>query len=542
MVRRNTRFRTSGSLALGAASLLTLMVSVCSPIASANAVTPPADSDIRLTPLDPRVSGSLRDADSALKSGNLDLALIQFKSAVRLAPTNGYVRAQLGLALLRAGAAVTALRELRQARADNGPEEVVVPAILEALLVHGQIKDLLEEFPDPPGGARNKAVPDILRARAIALQALGQAADADAAMDRSLTLRRDAQSLITRATLAVQQNDLTLARRLADEATKLSPSNEDVIVFTIQLLRQNGETQKALAIANGFVQRAPESVIAKAAQIEVLLELKQDTVARQNLDLLLKQSPNSSLASYYSALLAARANDPKRAWHEAQSLQPEFVLLRPDMAITVARMALDSGNAESGGAILAALISRHPEVTQARLLLAVVQLAQRNPDGALATLNPLKTSENPQAQALFAQAYLRLGRYSDAIIALQKATISDSVNGNDFLKRQLALLRLEGGDTDKALQELQQLATRDPGSPESAGPLIASLVRSEKFDEALAVADKMANGASKSPWQHSIADKFSTREAICKVQQMRLLKPLPQIQNSYQLCIITPAS
>src|SRR5206468_10228114 len=72
-----------------------------------------------------QVERLLADADSAEKSGNLNLALIQLKNAALLQPENGEVRARLGLALLRTGQAANAERELRQAWKDFGPPELV---------------------------------------------------------------------------------------------------------------------------------------------------------------------------------------------------------------------------------------------------------------------------------------------------------------------------------------------------------------------------------------------------------------------------------
>src|SRR5258708_17935760 len=63
----------------------------------------------------------LLDAQKALKSGNIRLALITLKNAVAAAPRNGVARAQLGVILLQAGDAPTAERELRQARRDGAP-------------------------------------------------------------------------------------------------------------------------------------------------------------------------------------------------------------------------------------------------------------------------------------------------------------------------------------------------------------------------------------------------------------------------------------
>src|SRR5882672_8802806 len=44
----------------------------------------------------PRVMGLLEDADKALAAGNVNLALLNLKDAVRLAPANGDVHWRLG--------------------------------------------------------------------------------------------------------------------------------------------------------------------------------------------------------------------------------------------------------------------------------------------------------------------------------------------------------------------------------------------------------------------------------------------------------------
>jgi putative PEP-CTERM system TPR-repeat lipoprotein len=448
---------------------------------------------------DSHVAALLQSANEALKADNLNLALIQLKTAVRLAPKNGAVRARLGLALLKAGASVTAIRELRQARADGGPEEILVPAILDAMLIRGETKELLNEFPEPTEGTRDKTAPDVLRARALALQTLGQAQDAQVEIDRSLALRRDATGLISRAMLARQDGNTALARNLAEEAQALSPKSEDVLMFRVSLLRQTGEAQKALVAVDAFANAQPRSAIAQGLRIEVLLDLKRDGEARAEIDTLAQLVPDSPLPTYYRALLASRARDIRGAWHEAQTLQPEFVLLQPSIALNVAQMAIANGELDTGRAILAALVSRHPELSEARLRLAMVQLTQHNADLALKTLTPLLGVDDPETQALLAQAYIALHRFGDAISALEKATSVAGGSDKDYLKSQLALSALAYGDTARAIQDLEPLAAREPESWDIAAPLIASLVRARRFDEALSVADRAAQHGDKTP-------------------------------------------
>ena len=114
MISPRNRFRNSVWLS-GSAVLLLSMLGAGMPLSAAFADLPKASSSAA-KPTDPQVAKLLKDADAALKGGNLNLALIQLKNAVRLAPQDGNARAQLGMALLRSGDAVTAEQALRQAR------------------------------------------------------------------------------------------------------------------------------------------------------------------------------------------------------------------------------------------------------------------------------------------------------------------------------------------------------------------------------------------------------------------------------------------
>ena len=207
----------------GASFSLSLMLGMPVPVtAAAPAAAPVANAGASGTAPVSKVQQLLRDADSALKAGNLNLALIELKNAVQFAPSEGEPRARLGLALLRQRAAVAAERELRQARKDDAPDELVVPGILQAMLMRGETKQLLAEFPEPPRDARGDVAAETLKSRGIALAVLGDSAAAGAAMDRALGLRRDVPLLLARAKLAGLQNDPALARQYIDEARKAS--------------------------------------------------------------------------------------------------------------------------------------------------------------------------------------------------------------------------------------------------------------------------------------------------------------------------------
>jgi putative PEP-CTERM system TPR-repeat lipoprotein len=429
------------------------------------------------------------DAQKALKEGNIRLTLILLKNALKAAPKNAVLRAQLGFVYQQAGDPVSAERELRQARSDGAPPQTTTPALLQAMLMRHEEAKLLEEFPDPGPTAKGNDSANILKGRALALQATGKPADANAAMDRSLALHRDVSGLLTKAQIAELQKNPDLAKQLTDEALKSDPKNLTVLMFKLGVLMLANDNTAALGLSNQLIQTNPNNFAARLVRIELFLKLKQDNQAKADVDAILAKSPNAPVGLYYKALLRARANDVKEAWRIAQSLPPEFTQASPSTAIMVAQMAISSGNVDTGAAILSAALAKSPSNLELRVRLAAVRLRQNSPQDALSVLEPIKDSTDPRALALLSQAYLKLNRSSDALDVLNR--LNATAPSNLGVKREIALVELQAGQADQALKDLIELAAKQPTDPTVVGPLIAALVQAKRYPEALAAADRL---------------------------------------------------
>ncbi|MBC8037534.1 MAG: PEP-CTERM system TPR-repeat protein PrsT [Rhizobiales bacterium] len=430
----------------------------------------------------------ISDARLALRQRNVRLASIHLRNATRAAPGNAVAQVMLSQILLQAQDVSGAERTLREALKSGAPETGVLPALLQIMLVRGENRQLLEEFPDP-GFKASPVAADILKARAFAFQGISRPAEASAAMDRSLALRKDGQGLLAKARLSQQQGDLLTAKSFADQAVRIDPNNSAAAIFQLNLLRALKQNAAALDLANKLLARTPADARARLARIEIFLSQNQDQKAKDDIDSLLKQIPNLPPAIYYRALLLERSGRSVDAWTSAQNLPSEFVDSSPRVGIAVAKIAMNADKLNAGEVILGRIIGKWPDSVEARLVLASLRLEQGSPNSALSVLEPLKDSADPAVIKLLARAYSGLDRTKDTAAALKK--LGSTGTGAEPSASRQALQELQMGRAEVAAKLLRPLVAKDPQNPSLASALIGALIQLKRYPEAIDVADKM---------------------------------------------------
>ncbi len=370
-------------------------------LAAAPATTPRSGATYAVSPA---AQPFATNADAALREGNYQAALALLQKAVNIAPKDGAVRTMLGRLLLVMHEPALAERQFRQARANGLPEHFVLLSLFDAMLAQHKEQDVLSEFPEPPTKAQGEVAADILEGRAMALSNLGHVAAAAATMDRSLSLHRSVSGLLARAKIAMQQNDRLLATRLTDEAVQLDPKDHHALLAKLLSLVASNDTGGALKLSERILQLFPNDLSTRAIRLDIFLKLKQDAKAKDEVDIILTERPNSAIGLYYKARILAGAKDVVGAWRIAQALPPQFTQADPSVAIEVSQMAIANGHTETGAAILAAALAQSPDRTDLRLRLAAVRMSQNSPEAALSVLLPIKDSSDPRVRTLLAQA------------------------------------------------------------------------------------------------------------------------------------------
>ena len=391
-----------GCLAVAAAIALTTMQA---PAAHAQVAQPPAFflNYCRQSKDFTAVQFCLEAANQDAR-GNPAAALALLKKAAAASPTAGSLHLLLGYHLLALGAAAPSEHEFRQAKALGIPEAAILSPLFRAMLAQHEEQQILKEFPEPAASANPDLAALVFRGRAMALRELGKLDEAAAQLNHSLSVRRDPVVLSDRASLAMQQKDLALANKLADEALKLDPNNAAALATKLTLLELADDSTATLALSDRMLNVYPNDLDAHLARARVFLKLNQDDRAKSEVDLVLARSPNFLLGRYYRAVLLSRAKKTLNAFELIKSLPPYFPTTYPRLAMQMAQIAFDNGNAESGANILGTALAAEPDLLDVRLRLVAYHLDHQNPQSALALLTPVQNSSDPRVKSALARA------------------------------------------------------------------------------------------------------------------------------------------
>jgi tetratricopeptide (TPR) repeat protein len=350
--------------------------------------------------------GLLTDAQKLMQAGKTEEALRQLNLAASLEPRNPYVLARLGVALNIAGQYDNALDKLRRARKAGGSDDIVLAPLLDAMLSLGQNQIVLDLYPDPPADNHSYTSGIILRARASALQVLGDSAGASVAMQRSLAILNDYDGVMTAARIALLQGDLGGADAHADRALKRDRRDIDAQILKIDIVMRKHLWPQAQAMAEELVAQNPRSVMARLVRIKVYLSTERADKAGPDIDRIMAEMPGIPILRYFKAVYLANRGDAKGAWAIAHSLPKEYLQVDPGVALNVANMAVAAGFPDSGAAILNVVVLRFPWLLEPRLALTDLRLRQKSAQYALNTLTMVQDSKDPRVLVLFARAAL----------------------------------------------------------------------------------------------------------------------------------------
>ena len=433
---------------------------------------------------------NIASAKDYLQKNDPKAAAIEIKNALQINPEFGEARFLLGTILLKGGDAAGAEIEFRKALAAGHAAVLVVPELARSMLMLGQAKKVVGEFGntqfDQPA-----AVASLQTSLAVAYAALGQPAQAEAAMAAALQSDTNyGPALLIRARQKVVSRDIDGAMQTTEAVIARDPADADAWKFKGDLLLYGkGRPEEALASYRKSVEVRPEYLAGHAAALTLLIQQSKFDEAATQLGQLKRVAPQSLDTIYLEALLASHKKDYKLA----RELMQQVLRSAPDSAPALqlaGAVELQLNSLVQAQAHLEKAVQSAPNPTNARRLLIATYLRSGQSEKALAALKAAagKDGLEPGLYALAGETYLQSG---DAKKAEEYFTKALKLDPTDAKKRTLlAMTQLALGKTEIGLHELQDVTASDTGTAADMA-LISAHLGSREFAKALLAIDQL---------------------------------------------------
>lgn len=426
----------------------------------------------------------LADAKAALNKKDDVAAILQLKNALQENPSLVEARFLLGKTSLQLGDARGAIIELEKAQELGYPADDIVPLLARAMLGTGQADKLLRTYADTQLGSP-AATADLKATLATAYSLQGkpekalEVASAAVAMDSG-----NLHAQVVRLRLLSASAGAAAALKELDALTAKSAKTVEVVQLRGELLRLLGRTDEAIASFREGLSIDKTSASARAGLVASLLDKKDFSEAKKELDALRPMKGGAVQFRAYSTILALEKNLLDEAHEHALAL----LAISPDDAqslylagvVEYRRGALLEADKQLSKAVQVA-----PGFAKARVLLARTSLQAGSAAKALSVLQPLLAENvgDAEALALAGEAYLQQGDGRRAEQVFSRAAKADSKAGSRS-QVALALLQIAQGKPDQGLAALQAAAGTDTGSVADMA-LVSALMGRKDWDGAL---------------------------------------------------------
>ena len=479
----------------------------------------------------PSEAEMLASAKALLDKRDTKGAIIQLKSALQKNLDLAEARLLLGQTLLQEGEPVGALVELRKAQELQVPDERVIPAIANAMLMVGEEVKLVAQYGNVQLKGSEPAA-ELKSALAAAYASQGDFEKARVTAEEALRLKPGyAKALLVLAGVMAKSDDPEGALALLDQTLVSDPGFERAALMKAELLLQfKRDAEGAQAVLRDFLAKSPGSVAARATLANVLFKLGRYDDARTELAQMKKSSPNHPETFFLDAQFAFADKDFKRARELADQVLKTFPNSVPMLEL--------SGSAEllmrqyvPAEAMLARALKAAPGLRRPRLLLAQTYLGSGQPGKAIEVLQPLISVSRPDgtALAIVGEAYLQLGdarKSEDAFARAVKAAPSDQQVRTTAAMAQI----VRGGNSGVAIADLETAAAGGGGLRADLA-LVAARMSQNDIPGAMKAIDALQKKMPDSPLPLHL-----------RARVLQLTKDAPGARRAYEAALaINPA-
>lgn len=431
---------------------------------------------------DAALDDRLRRAEQAWTDGEVTTALIELKAAVQSYPDSAEARHRLAQMHLRVGDGKAAEKEIDKALELGLAPAEAAELRVRALALQGKPDVALArlEAGDPPPGA--VFAPAL---RGMLLVRLDRTEEAFEELERVLASHPDdPEALLELARLEVARERLERAAELVARSLEQDHRSAMAHLLDSDVKFRLDDRAGAHAALDRAAKWNPYLLTPQISHIHLYVLEGEFDAAREVLAELKRKYPDNPTVIYYEGFTEYSAGDLALAYDRFRKVLSRAPNHPPSLMFLGFILAED-GRVEQAVDYLTQYRQLRPGYAPVQKMLANIEIAQGEPDKALASLAEIEGEPDAEVFSLRARAYFAKGDVENGIKALEAAAERGDDSG--LASTQLILAHTQSGDVEKALEIVTPyIGKADMFSRADSLAIYAHLSRGD-WDEAIAL-------------------------------------------------------
>jgi putative PEP-CTERM system TPR-repeat lipoprotein len=416
------------------------------------------------------------------EQGRLQRALYFLSKGSQMATNDLNLRLKLGFIYSSAGQSTQALAQANFILGKR-PLDDEAPLLLAEAAIQPKDVEAIRQRLQTMARSGDRAAIEV----ALGNLALRERDLATASADYKRAQALDPKSITVNAALAAlawAQGDLKLAETLFKTAADASPIRSPHRMQYVRFKIQAGDPAGARAALTDILKAAPDYLPASMVLAEIAASEKKYDECAGLLDKVLALDAGNFDAMLFEGQLDLVRNQPDKAVTDMERMAHVYP--------QVARVHYQLGSAYAAGndlvkatASLTRALELNPNLIEATLLLAEIQIRNANAAPAILALERLREKQPrlAQAQLLLADAYRLAGRLNDALAIYRTMEAAFPTNAQVPLLRGATLLQVP--DKAAARTAFERVLELSPGHLPAIEQLVDLDLGEKQFDAAM---------------------------------------------------------